>query len=159
LEVVLTKPRESEIHMEGTMLVIDIAKESSMAEVPSSGMAQEPVSEVQPVPPQPTVTEEPVVIDSLPSASKVTQIRTVSDPQGVKVIIEGDGILKQEDPGISESGNRASLGNQMASSAGECIARARPTQQPYPKTIQKPLERKLWWLWYWSIPYVPNNDK
>src|SRR5574342_385392 len=32
------------------------------------------------------------------------------------------------DPGISESGNRASPGNRMASSASECIARVRQTQ-------------------------------
>jgi hypothetical protein len=32
------------------------------------------------------------------------------------------------DPGMSEWGNPASLGNQMASSAGECIARVKLTQ-------------------------------
>ena len=31
-------------------------------------------------------------------------------------------------PGISESGNRASLGNQMASPAAECIGRMEQTQ-------------------------------
>ena len=32
------------------------------------------------------------------------------------------------DPGITESGNRASLGNQMASPAAECIGRMEQTQ-------------------------------
>lgn len=169
LEILLAKPLESNIRVKDGVLFIDLLKEKKLDlemaskgrdlgnETPpfldpkmEKGTKGEPFSEIlEPVvevPVQPMVASEPIK-KSLPPATQVTKVEAVSDTDGVKVLIEGNGELKQESFLIEGKrlvvdlpGTTSLLETHLLPGVGPTLNRIRVGQHLNPKKVRVVLD-------------------
>jgi len=110
-------------------------------------VVEEPAQVVMAPESQETLAQEAFAIEALPPASKVLKVEAVSDTDGIKVLIEGDGQLKQESFLIDDNrlvvdllGTSSLLESHILPGADPIIKRIRVGQHTDPKKVRVVLD-------------------